>query len=117
MPDPRTKQLVNIVIKATTQNHSEAQLIQSLTATGIKQTIAPTLIATVRDGFKAGVQFAVTGTEAHNIETAEEIYLCAYQRGKKAMQYTSPPWLILRSLTPRVITIGLLALILYKLLF
>ena len=106
-----------MVISATTEKRPDSDLTASLLDLDIDPSDVPSVIGTVRQGFRSGVQFAVMGAPAPQLDQTDELFCHAYDRGRASMRYTSPFWVLIRFVGPILIGAGLVGFILWKFVF
>jgi hypothetical protein len=106
------KQAVSIVLNAIEAKQADSEIARALVAAGSDPSDAPTIVSSIRLGFQSGVQSIVMGTGAH--PNADNYYLTAFGRGRSAMRFTSPPWVLLRMIAPFVIGVLILAFLVWR---
>lgn len=109
------KKTVAAVIKAIEAKETDEVISSELVSTGVSPADAPNIVASVREGFKAGVQSKVMGTRAH--PAGDQYYLIAFAEGRFTMRFTSPGWVLLRRVFPYLIAAAILAFLLWRFVF
>jgi hypothetical protein len=106
------KQAVSITLKAVEAKQADREIAEALINAGADPSDAPTIVSSIRVGFQSGVQSMVMGTGAH--PNADNFYLTAFARGRSAMRFTSPAWVLLRMIAPFVIGVLILAFLVWR---
>ncbi|RYD83683.1 MAG: hypothetical protein EOP84_07550 [Verrucomicrobiaceae bacterium] len=109
------RKAVAVALKAMKAKVPDALIAKELISAGASPAEAPTIVSSIREGFKAGVQSRVMGTRAHPV--ADQFYLSAFAEGRFAMRFTSPAWVLLRAISPYLIGGAILAFLLWKFVF
>ena len=108
-----TKKAVFLVLKSIEAKQADHEIARSLVSAGVDPVDAPTIVGSIRIGFQSGVQSMVMGTAAH--PDADGYYLTAFSRGRAAMRFTSPAWVLFRMIAPFVIGVLILAFLVWRL--
>lgn len=106
------KQAVSITLKAMEAKQPDHEIAQALVTAGADPSEAPTIVDSIRDGFKSGIQSMVMGTGLH--PNADNYYLAAFAQGRSAMRFTSPAWVLLRTIAPFAIGALILGFLLWR---
>ncbi len=106
------KQVAAMVISAMEAKRSDGEIAQELITSGLDPSDAPTVVTSVRTGFQSGVQSMIVGTGAH--PDADSYYHAAFARGRSAMRFTSPAWVLVRMLAPFVLIGMILAFLIWR---
>jgi len=93
-------------------NQPKREISQILITAGVDPADASTVGDSIRVGFQAGVQSKVMGTRAH--PSGDQYYLAAFAQGRSAMRFTSPGWVLIRTIAPFVIGGLILAFLIYS---
>ncbi len=115
MPAIPTKQIVKMTLKALLGKQPESDISRSIIEAGVDPKHAANTLDSIREGFKAGTLSAVMGTRVHN--DANDFYLIAFEQGRFAMRFTSPAWVLLRSILPILVGIVILAYLVWRFMF
>ena len=104
------RHIVDSVLEQIIQKMTNAQITSRLVSMGVPETDAGKVIECVRIGFKAGTASVVTGGMSdQGIRLGENpIFDLAFKRGKAAMRFTTPAWVLIRIIWPNLLGIGLL---------
>lgn len=106
---------VAVTLKAMEAKETDAVIARELISAGATPAEAVTILGSVRDGFKAGVQSRVMGTRAH--PAGDQFYMAAFAEGRFAMRFTTPGWVLLRAISPYLIGGAILAFLLWRFVF
>jgi hypothetical protein len=111
-----TERCVVLVIDAKRKKVSDAEIIQDLCSHGIPQQEASALIESTVAGFRAGVAAVVTGGPSRKACTprADPFYDLAFRKGRAAMRFTAPFWVIAKFLLPFLIGAALVGVIVWQ---
>lgn len=101
-----------MALKAMEAKQPEREIAQILITAGVDPADAHTVVDSIRVGFQSGVQSKVMGTRAH--PSGDQYYLAAFARGRFAMRFTSPTWVLVRMVAPFVIGGLILAFLLWR---
>lgn len=115
MPATPTKQIVKMTLDALRGKQPESEISRSIIEAGFDPKHAADTIASIREGYKAGTLSAVMGTRVHN--DANDFYLMAFEQGRYAMRFTSPAWVLIRSILPILVGIAILAYLVWRFMF
>jgi hypothetical protein len=106
------KLVAAMVISAMEAKRSDSEIAQELITSGFDPSDAPSLISSVRLGFQSGVQSIIMGTGAH--PNSDIYYHAAFARGRAAMRFTTPAWVLVRMLAPFVFIGIILAFLIWR---
>ena len=101
------KQIVDLVIALVTEKTPNADICARLESLGVPSAIAKEAITSVKEGFKAGTLAIITGGRSvqRTPNGQNSLYDIAFKRGKSAMRYTTPGWVLLRMAWPYILGI------------
>lgn len=91
---------------------ADREIAQALISAGADSADAPTIVDSIRVGFKSGVQSKVMGTRAH--PSGDHYHLAAFAQGRFAMRFTSPAWVLIRMIAPFVIAGLVIAFLVWR---
>jgi len=91
---------------------ADREVAQALITAGVDPADVATIVESIRVGFQSGVQSKVMGTRAH--PSGDQYYLAAFARGRFAMRFTSPAWVLVRMLAPFLLIGVILALLIWR---
>ena len=105
MAKPEVKQIVAMVLSTNRNEVSPADLARQLTDLGFDPEDAPSILEAINTGFKAGALAVVTGDLSAEGYTSGEnpFFDLAFRRGKAAMRFTTPFWVLMKLLAPFLI--------------
>ena len=106
------KQIVAMVLSAIEAKRSDNEITQELIASGFDPSDAPSVVNSIRVGFQSGVQSIIMGTGAH--PKSDSYYHAAFARGRAAMRFTTPGWVLVRMLAPFVLVGMILAFLIWR---
>jgi hypothetical protein len=106
------KQVAAMVLSAIEAKRSDSEIAQELLASGYDPSDAPSVVSSIRLGFQSGVQSMIVGTGAH--PNSDEYYHAAFTRGRSAMRFTSPAWVLARMLAPFVLIGVIIAFLIWR---
>ncbi len=101
-----------MTLDAISAKQPESEISRLIIEAGVDPKHAANTIASIREGFKAGTLSAVMGTRVHN--DADDFYLIAFEQGRYAMRFTSPVWVLIRSILPILVGIAILAYLVWR---
>lgn len=104
------KQIVGSVLDQMTQKKTDSEITSGLVSIGVPEADACKVIECVRIGFRAGTSSVVTGgLSDQEIPFGENpIFDLAFKRGKAAMRFTTPGWVLARMVWPYVLGVGII---------
>ena len=104
-----------MTLRAIQAKDPDEAITKELVSAGASPSEAPSILGSVREGFRSGVQSSVMGTRAH--PDGDPYYLAAFAQGRFAMRFTTPGWVLLRAILPYLIAAGILAILLWTFVF
>lgn len=113
MPTSEPKDLVIRVLSAIKEEQSDSQITRLIVDSGVPAECAPNALSSIREGFKAGTVSIVMGTGMD--PEADEFYRHAFSRGRAAMRFTTPTWVLLRWAIPALLVLVILGYVLTRL--
>jgi len=112
MATSNPKQVAAMVITSIEAKRTDSEIAQELITSGFDPSDVPSIVNSVRIGFKSGVQSMIVGTGAH--PNSDCYYHAAFARGRSAMRFTSPAWVLVRMLTPFVLVGMILSFLIWR---
>ncbi len=109
------KQAVDIVLRARKIKATDEEIRQQLANLGVPVRDTISVIDATTKGFQAGVVAIVTGgLSAKEIRVGENpVFDVAFKRGKAAMRFTTPGWVLLRVVGPWILLALLIGTAIY----
>lgn len=106
-----------MVLRAIEAKETDEAIAKELVSAGTSPSEAPSILGSIRDGFKCGVQSRVMETRVHPTGDGDPYYLAAFAQGRFAMRFTTPGWVLLRAILPYLIAAGILTIVLWEFVF
>lgn len=114
----KISEVVDLISNAKQCKVSDCDIARQLVALGIPEDETSNLIECVVTGFKSGVNAVVTGgisVEGY-VPGENPFFDVAFRRGKAAMRFTTPSWVLMKFLVPCLFGAAILGAILWKVL-
>lgn len=111
-------QVVELISKAKQDKVADGDIAKQLVALGVPATETSNLIECVVIGFKSGVNAIVTGGISSDgyVPGGNPFYDVAFRKGKAAMRFTTPFWVLMKLLAPLIIGVIVIGAILSQML-
>ena len=115
MPHVSASQVVDTVLRSRVAKASEADTSKQLMALGVPAADVRSVIECVEQGFKAGTVAVITGgASSAGLPSGENpVFDAAFRRGKSAMRFTTPWWVLVRLVGPWLLLALLIGVIVY----
>lgn len=104
------EQIVDLVLGQLAQKKSDSEIRTVLGLTGVPDADTSSVVDCVRKGYQAGTIAVVTGgISAQEMCPGQNLLFdMAFKRGKAAMRFTTPGWVLLRMIWPFLLVFAIL---------
>ena len=108
-------QIVEIVLSTNQNEISADELTRKIVGLGADPKDAPSILEAINTGFKAGNVAVVTGglSAERNSPGEDPFFDLAFRKGKAAMRFTTPFWVLIKFLAPFLIGAAIVGAILW----
>lgn len=115
MPQLHANLVVDTVLRSRESKASAEDTRRQLADLGVPVADVPSVIECVDQGFKAGIVAVVTGgASSADLPLGENpVFDAAFRRGKAAMRFTTPGWVLLRLVGPWLLLALLIGVVVY----
>jgi hypothetical protein len=112
------RQIVTMVLNANQKEISPGDLARKIVKLGAEPKDAPSVLDSINAGFKSGVQAVVTcGLSAEGYAPGKDPFFdIAFRKGKTAMRFTTPFWVLMKFLGPFLIGAAIAGAIVWRML-
>jgi hypothetical protein len=118
MTKAEVSQIVMMVLNTNQNEVSPGDLSRKIVDLGVDPKDAPSILDAINTGFKAGTLAVVTGgMSAEGYAPGQNPFFdLAFRKGKAAMRFTTPFWVLMKFLAPFLIGAAVVGAILWKVL-
>ncbi len=112
------RQIVTMVLNTNQNDVSPGDLARKVVDLGADPKDAPSILEAINTGFKAGTVAVVTGgLSAEGYAPGQNPFFdLAFRKGKAAMRFTTPFWVLMKFLAPFLIGAAVVGAILWRML-
>jgi len=109
-PDPL--QTVKMTMQLMKAKNPDSRILAALEQQGFSAQQAAEIISSVRQGFKAGVNAMLLDSKLQ--PEGDDYFRVAFGIGKAAMRKRSIGWILLRTLSPLLLVVAVIAFVIWR---
>lgn len=112
MNTPEALQTVKLTMQLMKAKTPDSAIVRALEEQGFSSGQAADIISSVRSGFKSGVQALLLDSKIQ--PEGDDYFRIAFGIGKAAMRKQSIGWILLRTLSPLLLVVAVIAFIIWR---
>ena len=116
MSEADVRRIVDMVLSVNQREVSVGELSRKIVDFGADPKDAPSILEAINSGFKAGTVAVITEglSAADYTPGANPFFDLAFRKGKAALRFTTPFWVLMKFLIPFLIGAGIVGVVLWK---